>query len=1198
MYGLILKLLARFSPVIPDTVSIATAVGENGLIAGVIYAAAATGAITMDAFEEIKATIDDDEKIDLCITHLVESKNGIENASEAIELFETNGWTCEAIKTVLEKISHSNPERLHLQFYYLLCQIKEQKLQIASDTKFLTDQINLNINDIWECLAFSHSALTEISARAKEILENTTNHNTDNCEQLKEIEQRLEAIHSTTSQKQRFSNRFKIDLRAIAKKRLSNSVKKVMEAIYLQGIHDEAHDVNESEKERIEFEKVVDWAFFKASGDLLETTLKRVVDFDAINLNATFYSELNSVEKVLKAIARRRQLPKFDKNISIEIEKLAQGALSDTSPFPRGLAILICREISYFQSALPRITSVFMAETAKNNLSFLNHVEKTSQGSPNLKMIKLAEHNETENDIYQIEDVYFSNLVFDLDYVQILGIKLNSRQYTRYMLTNAYIRLTIANQGEDVHTELELARNKFVLLRGSAGSGKSTLLQWIAVGCAKGFDDDVLNELSFLVPVFIKLKDYRNQPFPRLLDAARKYQGNAIYSEFENWFHLVADAGRVILLCDGIDEVAESKRNEFENWLRNTIFQLKGKLRVIITGRPTAISKDLFFNSGRDSNYFGGGNEAVKRIAYTKENGNPGSNVRDSVDDRVLGKDFIKDHTGFSSDPLLKFRIFDVQPMNRTAVFTFVDRWYDSCSLNTERDKIAKVKSLAEPLKDLLSKSRSLFDLCSRPLVCAMVCFLHHLININKSANTDAGTDDFVEIPKRQVYETCSDAMIFWRDNESEVDLSQYPKLDRDQRYNILGNIAQWIFLNGESHIKAQQIEDAVNNEKVKFKLEAQDFDTLNAVKLITERTLLQSTGEEEFEFIHKSFLEYFCARYFKDMDYGGILLKNCENPDWEEVIVLYCGIIGTASVSSFIDKIVDKAFTTQEPLRLLLLAAACKENSLSVMPAIVEKLTEKISLFLPPNNLTVAARISKIGVGLVDLLAFKREFSQAQRVACIRALSLIGGGTALNELLKYAKNPNITRKESRELLRSCELNPEYSQSLASLIDLHIDDHLFAGGSISLESFSELGGMVFTDVDAFYRSSGTKGLRRITIESINGESSLDFLEYLNRKVTHLRFGKCWHLRDLTFLTQFPNLIHLELFDIQSLQITGEIADLTELKYLKCTGCKSLVDIRPLVYMKDCHIVLENLDPSCYVPSEFQKNRDFFVKPVK
>jgi hypothetical protein len=1198
MYGLILKLLARFAPVIPDTVSIATAAGENGLIAGVIYAAAATGAITMDAFEEIKTAKDDDEKIELCITHLVESKNGIENASKTIEFFEKNGWTNEAIKKAIAEMSHSRPERLHLQFYSLLCQIKAQKKQIGFEFEKLNIEINENIEEMLRYLTFSNSALTEISSRLKELLEKTQTQNAESCDQLKLIEKRLKEIRHSNIEKNRFTNRFTIDLRDMTKKRLSNSVKKVMETLYLKEMNESNYDINDSTRENGIFKDVVDWAFLKASQDLLETTLERVVNFDDMELNANFYSELISVEKILRTIQTRRQLPKFDENFSIEIDKLAKAALTDTSLFSRDLTHLICREISYFLSTLPRITSVFIAATAKSNMSFLSHVEKTSQGSTFLKKIKLAEPNEKENILYQVEDVYFSNLVFDLDYVQILGIKINSRQYTRYMLTNAYIRLTIANGGEDVHTERELARNKFILLRGSAGSGKSTLLQWIAVGCVKGFDDDVLNELSFLVPVFIKLKDYRNQPFPRLLEAARKYQGNAIFSEFENWFHMAADAGRIILLCDGIDEVAESKRYEFENWLRNIIFELKGKIRVIVTGRPTAISRDLFFYSRRDLNNFRDGKDVVKRIASTMESDTPGDIKRKPPDDTGAGTGRGEDHTVASRDLLSNFRIYDVQPMNRTAVFKFVEKWHESCSLNTDRDKAEKVKALAEPLKNLLSKSRSLFDLCSRPLVCAMVCFLHHSINITRASIANSDFDEMVELPKRHIYEQCADAMIFWRDNESEVDLSQYPKLDKDQRYNILGNVAQWIFQNGESHIKEHQIARVIENEKTKFKFENQYFDIRKAVKLITERTLLQSTGEDEYEFLHKSFLEFFCARYFNDMDCGGILIKNCENPDWEEVIVLYCGIVGTVSVSKFIDKIVDKAFTTQEPLRLLLLAAACKENSLSVLPGVVEKLTQKISLFLPPNNLTVAARIAKIGIGLVNQLALKREFSQVQRVACIRALSLIGGDRALSELLKYARNPNITRKESRELLRSCELNQEYAQSLASLIDLHIDDHVFQDGDISLQSFSELGGMVFTDLEAFYRCLGSSSLRRITIESLNGESSLDFLEVLNRKVTHMRFGNCWHLRDLTFLRQFPNLMHLELLDIQSLQITGEIADLAGLRFLKCTGCNSLVDIRPLVYMSDCRIVLENLNQSCYVPSEFHRSKDVFIKPAR
>jgi energy-coupling factor transporter ATP-binding protein EcfA2 len=1170
--------------------------GENGLITGVVYAAAAAGAITMDAFEEIKNAKEDNEKVELCIAKLKTSLCAIENAAIDIDFFEKNDFDYEAIQKITAKIPYNDPKRINLEFYLLLRQLKKKNEDITSKIEKDNVHFENGIKEIQNCLFDIGYPLNEISIRVKELFEQNQKHNNDNCKALKTIEKILGEIHETERKnKIRFTSRFVIDLRAIARKKLSGTVQKIIEGVYLSALYDDEGEPIASQQELDEFEKVATWAFSKGSSDLIERTLSLVDDFDDMDLNSDFYSRLDLVVTNLKKISRNHSIPEFDRDFSRSIDLLTSVDDEDTSDFSRNLTHLIFREAKLFINNLPTLTPELIANVARNNASFVRFIEQNSRGSIGLKKTRLAGSNQSNPVLYQIDEVFFNSLAADLDYVQILGIQFQDRRFTKYMLTAAYIRMTIADGSQEVYTEKELARNKFILIRGSAGSGKSTLLQWIAVNCARGAFDDELTVLNGSVPVFVRLKDFRNQPFPSLLDAARKYQGNATYSEFEDWFRKAADAGLVILLCDGFDEISELKRGEFEIWLRMIINDHRGNIRVIVTGRPSAISQGLLIYKPNSLKSYRG-NERVtgKRASLSDANKNeragdyPLKSSSTSID-----KD--KDYTPTTKDYLLDFRIYDIQPMSKSAVLEFVEKWHEACSLNTDQDKRDRVLALKGPLQSLMRGNRALFDLCSRPLVCAMVCFLHHQLRIRTRGDSSLDGEETMDFTRRNIYSNCSDAMIFLRDSESNVDLSQYSVLRKEQRYKILENIAQWIFQNGESCISEQQIGKIIKKTKVKFKSEEQSIDIPKTVKLITERTLLQATGENEYEFLHKSFLEFFCARHFVDMDDFGKLAMHSDNLDWEEVIILSCGIAGEKKASDLIKKIIDKSSKAEEPLRLLLLAAACSENVLTISPDIVKKLTECISMYLPPNSMSLASEIAKIGVGLVSYLSFATSLKQSQRVACIRALSLIGGGDALTELLSYAKNPKITNRESYELLKSCESNPEYTQSLGTLINIRVRDSRSPRKIVNVKSLSDAGGMIFTDVDAFFAGSHPRNLRRITINSLNGQRSLDFLEFLNRKVTFMRFGNCWTIRDLSFLREFPNLDQLELIDIRSLQITGEIADLLGLRHLKLTGCVSLIDIRPLLHMKNCHVVLKDLNPSCFVPAGFVRKGNSYVK---
>lgn len=206
----------------------------------------------------------------------------------------------------------------------------------------------------------------------------------------------------------------------------------------------------------------------------------------------------------------------------------------------------------------------------------------------------------------EFERRYLEHLARTLDEIELFGLRVENYR-PRATLSVAYISLTataedrVRDDGGPLkmaaltgdRTEREpstasaesmLARSSRTLLRGQAGSGKSTLLGWIAVTAARGAFTGDLRDWNGRVPFLIKLRSWSEGPLPRPEDlVAGPLAGLAP----AGWAHRVLDAGRGILLVDGVDEVPYGRRETLRRWLRE-LLDVYPSVRTIITSRPAA----------------------------------------------------------------------------------------------------------------------------------------------------------------------------------------------------------------------------------------------------------------------------------------------------------------------------------------------------------------------------------------------------------------------------------------------------------------------------------------------------------------------------------------------------------------------------------------------------------------------------------
>lgn len=287
----------------------------------------------------------------------------------------------------------------------------------------------------------------------------------------------------------------------------------------------------------------------------------------------------------------------------------------------------------------------------------------------------------------RFEDRYAKDLSSQYRKTEIFGIEELGRSESRWDLDTAYLSLRaeapppssvhpsglprrrVDPQERSQRVEALLADRPRALLRGEAGAGKTTLVWWLAAHAASGTLNAELTDLNGLVPFVVPLREVhaRGGQFPKpseLLAAGRTLTDG----EPEGWVHRVLEAGRGLLLVDGLDEVPVSERHEARRWLARLLDRYPGT-RCLATVRPNAVDKNWL------------------------------------------------DGDGFAELTLL--------PMSDTDIHAFVRAWHNAARIECGHSEDELLTSLEQDLAHQLERNTALRDLARTPLLAAVICALH-----------------------------------------------------------------------------------------------------------------------------------------------------------------------------------------------------------------------------------------------------------------------------------------------------------------------------------------------------------------------------------------------------------------------------------------------------------------------------------------
>jgi hypothetical protein len=273
------------------------------------------------------------------------------------------------------------------------------------------------------------------------------------------------------------------------------------------------------------------------------------------------------------------------------------------------------------------------------------------------------------------------------------------------------------------------------------------------------------------------------------------------------------------------------------------------------------------------------------------------------------------------------FRHFVLQDLDFNQIEEFIDRWHAETF-----DDAAQAAPKLERLKRAVRDSKSIANLAGNPLLLTMMAIL----NRNQELPRD----------RADLYLQASRVLLHQWDTERA--LAEFPGLRADigwrEKSDMLRRIASFMQA-GPSGLKGNMIDGKTLESLIEDYLHTElRFDQSRAaaravVEHLRQRNfILCFVGADSYGFVHRTFLEYFCAADFvhrfnvtKTLSEEALIAlfeQHCGEDEWREVLRLICGQIDEQFVGRIVEHLATRTdlekWSGGTPLPELPLAIYC----------------------------------------------------------------------------------------------------------------------------------------------------------------------------------------------------------------------------------------------------------------------------------
>jgi GTPase SAR1 family protein len=289
---------------------------------------------------------------------------------------------------------------------------------------------------------------------------------------------------------------------------------------------------------------------------------------------------------------------------------------------------------------------------------------------------------------------------------------------------------------------------------------------------------------------------------------------------------------------------------------------------------------------------------------------------------------------GYNPDRLrgANFQHFTLQELDESQIEEFINRWYQ-LALGEEPNK----ELYKQRLKEAIDNSRAIANLADNPLLLTMMAILNRRQSLPKD--------------RADLYEQASRVLLHhWDVDHKKLNLP-LDRIDRQEKQAILRTIA-YEMQSGEKGLAGNLIDSRRLKAILTGYLKDNGFDkpretaTLLVEQLRSRNFILCDRGADTYGFVHRTFLEYFCAteivyqfneerclspEQLRDDIFG----QHWQDKAWHEVLRLICGLLApkwTVPLVEFLmerevdrsDYLDDEKRATKEAFQHLQLAIEC----------------------------------------------------------------------------------------------------------------------------------------------------------------------------------------------------------------------------------------------------------------------------------
>ena len=269
------------------------------------------------------------------------------------------------------------------------------------------------------------------------------------------------------------------------------------------------------------------------------------------------------------------------------------------------------------------------------------------------------------------------------------------------------------------------------------------------------------------------------------------------------------------------------------------------------------------------------------------------------------------------------FHHFMLQDLNETQIKNFLDLWHD-VTFDNKSDAEFKKERLVKAIED----SKAIRELAGNPLLLTMMA----IVNRHQELPRD----------RARLYEQTSKLLLHAWDTERALESNPDLKniIGFPEKAEILRSVAKFMQSAPSGlagNIISSEDLEGILEEYLKSKLGFQQYQapTRALITQLRERNfIICYLGADYYAFVHRTFLEYFCAsaivsdlQYERKLEFAAlkqeIYGRNLNDDSWHEVLCLIAGMIHENDTGEVIDYLLDHK-DHEYPFNNIFLAARC----------------------------------------------------------------------------------------------------------------------------------------------------------------------------------------------------------------------------------------------------------------------------------